>query len=185
METEVKIREEIIGSRRLENYAWTVILLLGGLGFILVSLSSALNRPLLPFLNTPDLNFFPQGAVMLFYGILGICFSFYLAFLIWWDVGGGYNEFDKTDSTIRIVRRGTPGENRNILLSYSFNEIKLVEARIKDGINPSRTIYLVTMDQRKIPLTATGQPLPLFELEEKAIRLAKFLALPYNYATET
>lgn len=184
MENKVKIRENIIGSRRFENYAWTIILFLGGLGFILVSLSSALNIKLLPFINTIDLNFIPQGAVMLFYGILGIGFSIYLALLIFWDVGSGYNEFDKENSTIRIVRRGTPGENRNVLLSYSFNEIKMIEARIREGINPRRTIYLITMDQRRIPLTATGQPLPLFELEKKAIELAKFLEIPYNYYTD-
>jgi hypothetical protein len=184
MQNEMKLRDEIVGSRRFENYLWTIVLFLGGLGFILVSLSSALNMRLLPFLTTLELNFIPQGAVMLFYGILGICFSIYLSLLMFWDVGSGYNEFDKNDSTVRIVRRGTPGKNRNILLSYSFNEIKLIEARIREGINPRRTIYLVTMDQRKIPLTAAGQPLPLFELEEKAISLAKFLEIPYNYANE-
>lgn len=184
MENEVKIREDIIGSRRFENYAWSFLLLIGGLGFIFVSLSSALNKQLLPFIEIPDLNFIPQGILMLGYGILGIGFSIYLALLMFWDVGSGYNEFNKTTSTIRIVRRGIPGQNRNVLLSYSFNEIKLIEARIREGINPSRTIYLVTRDQRKIPLTATGQPLPLFELEEKAITLAKFLEIPYNYATD-
>jgi hypothetical protein len=184
MENKIKLREDIIGSRRVENYVWAFVLFLGGLAFTLVSISSALNKRLVPFLETPDLNFIPQGALMLFYGVLGICFSIYLSLLIFWDVGSGYNEFDKQDSTIRIVRRGTPGENRNVLLSYSFNEIKSIEARIREGINPRRTIYLVTIDQRKIPLTATGQPLPLFELEEKAIELAKFLEIPYSYCTE-
>jgi hypothetical protein len=184
MEKEMKLRENIVGSRRIENYIWAIVLFLGGLAFILVSLSSALNIRLVPFISTLELNFIPQGAVMLFYGILGIGFSIYLSLLMLWDVGSGYNEFDKIDSTIRIIRRGTPGENRNVLLSYSFNEIKSIEARIREGINPRRTIYLVTMDQRKIPLTAAGQPLPLFELEERAISLAKFLEVPYNYSTD-
>jgi hypothetical protein len=184
MKNEGKIRDEIIGSRRFENYLYTIILFWGGLGFILVSLSSALNIRLIPFIDTLELNFVPQGVLMLFYGLLAVGFSIYLALLIFWNVGSGYNEFDKLNSTIRIVRRGTPGENRNMLLSYSFNEIKLIEARIREGINPRRTIYLVTMDQRKIPLTAAGQPLPLFELEKKAIELAKFLEIPYNYAND-
>jgi len=185
MTNEGKMREDITGSRRFENYLWATVLFFGGAGFILVSLSSALNMQLLPFITPQDLNFIPQGAVMLFYGILGIGFSIYLSLLMWWDVGSGYNEFDRADSTIRIVRRGTPGENRNILVSYSFDEIKMIEARIREGINPKRTIYLVTTDQRKIPLTEAGQPLPLFELEEKAIKLAKFLEIPYNYATDS
>lgn len=182
MKDELKLRENIVGSRRLTNYIWSILLFLGGLGFILVSLSSALNIRLLPFITTFDLNFIPQGAVMLFYGILGISFSIYILLLMVWDVGSGYNEFDKQDSTIRIVRRGTPGENRNILLSYAFNEIKAIEVQVREGINPSRTIYLVTIDQRKIPLTATGQPLDLFELEEKGITYAKFLEVPYIYS---
>jgi hypothetical protein len=179
-----KIRENIIGSRRFENYMWTIILFFGGLGFILVSLSSALNIKLLPFINTFDLNFVPQGVVMLFYGILGICFSIYLSWLLFWDIGSGYNEFDKSDLTIRIIRLGSPGKDRNILLSYAFNEIKLIEVGIREGINPRRTIYLVTTDQRKIPLTTPGQPIPLFELEKKAITLATFLDIPYNYVNE-
>jgi hypothetical protein len=181
MKNESNKRETIIGSRRFENYFWAIALLIGGLGFIVISLSSAYKIQIVPFLSIPELNFIPQGALMLFYGILGICFSIYLSLLMFWDVGSGYNEFDKTTSTIRIVRRGTPGENRNVLLSYSFNEIKLIEAKIREGINPRRTIYLVTMDQRRIPLTATGQPLPLFELEEKAIELARFLNVPYDF----
>ena len=97
MENKMKLRDEIVGSRRFENYLWTTVLFLGGLGFILVSLSSALNMRLLPFLTTLELNFIPQGAVMLLYGVLGICFSIYLSLLMFWDVGSGYNEFDKND----------------------------------------------------------------------------------------
>lgn len=182
METNLIKRDAILGARRLENYIWAGLLLLGGLGFILASLSSYYKIILIPFNGNAiiNLNFIPQGVVMLFYGLLGILFSFYLILTIIWDLGGGYNEFDKLNSTIRIVRRGFPGENRNILLSYALNELKSIEVEIVEGINPRRTIYLVTTDQRRIPITGVGQPLSLTEIEEKAIKLAKFLDVQYN-----
>jgi uncharacterized membrane protein YsdA (DUF1294 family) len=174
-------RDSIIGARRLENYVWSILLLIGGLGFILASCSSYFKINLLPFNRVVELNFVPQGVLMLFYGLLGLLFSGYILLTILWDVGGGYNEYDTNDEVVRIVRKGFPGENRNILLSYSLKEIKAIEVEIRDGLNPRRTIYLVTIDKRKIPLTDVGQPLPLSIIEEKAITIAKFLNIPYSY----
>jgi hypothetical protein len=174
-------RDGIIGARRLENYIWSVLLFIGSLGFILASCSSYFKVNLLPFNRVIELNFIPQGVVMLFYGLLGLVFCAYIVLTMIWDVGGGYNEYDIEDEAVRIVRKGFPGENRNILLSYSLKEIKAIEVEIREGLNPRRTIYLVTIDKRKIPLTDVGQPLPLSIIEEKAITLAKFLNIPYSY----
>ena len=180
MKTDQIKRETIIGSRRFENYFWSIALFIGGSGFILASLSSYFNKQLLPLSAVTEINFVPQGLVMLFYGLLGITFSGYITLTILWDLGGGYNEYDKTTETVRLVRRGFPGKDRNILLNYSFNEIKSIEVEISEGINPKRTIYLTSNDKRRIPLTGVGEPLPLTEIEEKAIGLAKFLNLTYN-----
>lgn len=181
METDLIKREDIIGSRRIENYVWIVLLTIGGVGFLLASCSSYFKVNLLPFANPVELDFIPQGILMLVYGSGAVLVSIYLILIIFWDVGGGYNEFDLSSSTIRLVRRGFPGNNRNILLSYPINEIKSIEVEIKEGINPKRAIYLVTIDKRRIPLTGVGEPMPLFTLEEKATTLAKFLNIPYNY----
>ncbi len=181
METDLIKREDIIGSRRIENYVWIVLLTIGGVGFLLASCSSYFKVNLLPFANPVELDFIPQGILMLVYGAGAVLVSIYLVLIIIWDVGGGYNEFDLASSTIRLVRRGFPGENRNILLSYPINEIKSIEVEIKEVINPRRSIYLVTIDKRRIPLTGVGEPMPLFTLEEKATTLAKFLNIPYNY----
>ena len=181
MNTEFIKRENIIGSRRVENYVWIILLVIGGVGFLLASGSSYFKINLLPFAYSIELNFIPQGILMLIYGLGALLVSIYLILIIIWDVGSGYNEFDLSSSTIRLVRRGFPGENRNILLSYPINEIKSIEVEIKEGINPRRAIYLVTIDKRRIPLTGVGEPMPLFTLEEKATTLAKFLNIPYNY----
>ena len=65
-------------------------------------------------------------------------------------------------------------------LLIDFRDGRTVE--VKEGINPRRALYLITVDKRRIPLTGIGDPMPLFLLEEKATTLAKFLNIPYNYA---
>ena len=168
-------RDMIIGSKRFSNYFWALILLLGGTGFLLAGFSSYFKINFLPFANPTELVFVPQGIAMTFYGIVAISLSLYIGLTIIWDVGGGYNEFNKIDELVRIARNGFPGKNRQILLIYSINNIKSIRLSIKDGINPKRVIYLCTKDQRQIPLTPVEQPRSLLELEIQASELAKFL----------
>lgn len=168
-------RDTIIGSRRISNYFWACFLLVGGLGFLFAGLSSYFNRNLLPFANLSEIVFLPQGITMTFYGMLAICLSIYIILTILWDVGGGYNEYNKLESIVRIVRNGFPGQNRKILLVYPLKNIKSIKVNVQDGLNPRRTIVLCTKDARQIPLTAVEQPRPLYELENEATILAKFL----------
>lgn len=173
-ETLIK-RDIIVGSRRISNYFWSSFLFIGGLGFLLAGFSSYFKINLLPFTNLTEIVFIPQGITMTFYGMLAICLSIYIGLTILWDVGGGYNEYNKVDSIVRIVRNGFPGQNRRILLVYPLNNIKSIKVNVQDGLNPRRTIVLCTKDQRQIPLTAVEQPRPLTELENEATNLAKFL----------
>ena len=165
----------IIGSKRLSNFLWSGILFIGGLGFIFSGLSSYLGINLLPFSNPKELVFLPQGIVMSFYGSGALMLSFYILLTIILDIGSGYNEFNKSEKIVRIVRKGFPGKNRNIFLVYPFNNIKSIKIIIKDGLNPQRLILLCTKDQREIPLNQIEQPLALTEIEEKASELASFL----------
>lgn len=166
---------KIIGARRLSNYWWATIIGVGGLGFLLTGLSSYLESNLLPIIHAENIIFFPQGFVMSFYGLLGIFFSFYLSFTIFFRVGEGFNEFNKQLGIIRIFRWGFPGKNRRIDLSYSLEDVKAIRVEFKEGINPKRTIYLCVKGQRQIPLTRIGQPLTLEEIEMQAAELAQFL----------
>jgi len=61
METDLIKRDDIIGSRRIENYVWILLLTIGGVGFLLASGSSYFKINLLPFANPIELNFIPQG----------------------------------------------------------------------------------------------------------------------------
>ena len=125
--------------------------------------------------ETNILPFFPQGLLMCFYGSLGFLLSIYWSLLIFWNVGGGFNEFNKKDGFVRIFRWGYPGKNRKIDLSYSLNSVEAIRVELKQGIDAQRTIYLRLKGKREIPLTGIGQPLTLKEIEKQASELANFL----------
>nr|QHO64193.1 photosystem I assembly protein ycf4 [Lympha mucosa] len=167
----------ITGSRRLSNYWWATIILLGGSGFFLAGVSSYLKVNLLPFISSLEFLFIPQGMIMTFYGIIAVFISLFLWFTIILNIGSGYNKFDLEEGLITIFRLGFPGKNRHVYLKYSLQEIKAIKISIKDGLSPKREIYLKTKDQREIPLTRVGEPLLLSEIEERAIELAQFLGV--------
>ena len=176
MQNEIR-RDEIIGSRRFSNYFWSVVLFLGGIGFLLAGISSYLKINLLPFTNATELVFIPQGLVMMFYGTLSFGISVYITATVFLDIGGGYNEYNRIENLVKIVRKGFPGKNREILLTYPFSNIKYIGIKITEGLNPTRSIYLCLKDDRKIPLTPVQEPTSISNLEEEAASLAKFLNL--------
>jgi len=176
MENEIR-RDEIIGSRRFSNYFWSFVLLLGGIGFLLTGLSSYFKINLLPFTNSTELVFIPQGLVMMFYGTLSFGISLYIVTTVLLDIGGGYNEYNRIENLVKIVRKGFPGKNREILLTYPFSNIKSIGIKITEGLNPTRSIYLCLTDDRKIPLTPVQEPTSISNLEDEAASLAKFLNL--------
>lgn len=169
--------DKVIGSRRLSNYWWATSILIGGLGFFIVGLSSYLNIEILPFTNSSELMFLPQGAVMTFYGTIALIISIFIWFTIIWNVGGGYNKFDNNEGIITIFRLGFPGKNRSLELIYKINDIKAVKINIQEGLTPKREIYLKIKDEREIPLTRVGQPLMISEIEEEATSLSRFLGV--------
>ena len=176
MQNEIR-RDEITGSRRFSNYFWSVALFLGGIGFLLAGISSYLKINLLPFTNSTELVFIPQGLVMMFYGTLSFGISVYITATVFLDIGGGYNEYNRIENLVKIVRKGFPGRNREILLTYPFSNIKYIGIKITEGLNPTRSIYLCLKDDRKIPLTPVQEPTSISNLEEEAASLAKFLNL--------
>jgi hypothetical protein len=176
MKNEVR-QDVIVGSRRFSNYFWGSGLLIGGLSFLLAGISSYFNINFLPFSNPKELVFIPQGLVMMFYGTLSLGISFYIIFSIILDIGGGYNEYNKFENLVKIVRKGFPGKNRQILLTYPLKNIRSIGIKITEGLNPTRTIYLCLKDERNIPLTSVGEPIAISDLEQNAADLAKFLNL--------
>ena len=169
--------DQIVGSRRFSNYFWSLFLLLGGIGFLLAGISSYLKINFLPFANSTDLIFIPQGLVMMFYGTLSLSLSAYILLTVFLDIGSGYNEYNKIENLVKLVRKGFPGKNREILLTYPLTNIRAIGIKITEGLNPTRNIYLCLKDDRNIPITPVQEPMAISNLEEEAADLAKFLNL--------
>jgi hypothetical protein len=171
------LHQKVVGSRRFSNYWWATIVLMGATGFFLAGLSSYLKVNLLIVTDATQLIFVPQGLVMGLYGTAGLLLSAYLWLVILWDVGGGYNEFNRETQKIKIFRWGYPGKNRQIEIDLNTQDVQSVRLEIKDGLNPLRALYLRAKGRRDIPLTRIGQPLPLKDLEIQAAELARFLGV--------
>jgi len=172
------IRQDIItGSRRLSNFFWSFFLVIGGISFILSGISSYFKINFLLLTNSTQLTFIPQGAIMIFYGTISLILGVYVILTIIWNVGSGYNEYDKTENIVKIMRKGFPGKNEEILLTYPLESIKAIGIKVSESLNPTRNIYLCLFDDRIIPLSQVQQPNKISSLEEDAAELAKFLNL--------
>ena len=172
------LTQKVLGSRRLSNYWWATVVALGATGFLLAGLSSYFHKNLLLVTDPTQLVFVPQGLVMGLYGTAGLLLALYLWLAILWDLGGGYNEFNRETGQIKIFRWGFPGKNRQIEIDCQTQDVQSVRVEIKEGVNPRRSLYLRVKGRRDIPLTRVGQPLSLKELETQGAQLARFLEVP-------
>nr|WAL34036.1 photosystem I assembly protein Ycf4 [Lindera obtusiloba] len=170
--------ELITGSRKTSNFCWAYILFLGSLGFLLVGTSSYLGRNLISLFPSQQIIFFPQGIVMSFYGIAGLFISSYLWCTISWNVGSGYDRFDRKEGIVCIFRWGFPGINRRIFLRFFMREIQSIRMEVKEGLYPRRVLYMEIRGQGAIPLTRTDENFTPREIEQKAAELAYFLRVP-------
>ena len=172
------LRQDVLGSRRLSNIVWAAIVTMGGIGFLLAGLSSYLQTNLLIVSDTSQLQFIPQGVALTFYGVAGSLLATYLWLLVIWNIGGGYNEFDKETEKITISRMGYPGKNRKVEVEIPMAEVQSVRAEIRDGLSPKRSLYLRSKKRRDVPLTRVGEPIALSTLENQGAELARFLEVP-------
>nr|YP_009548416.1 photosystem I assembly protein Ycf4 [Pityrogramma trifoliata]AYW15237.1 photosystem I assembly protein Ycf4 [Pityrogramma trifoliata] len=167
--------ELIKGSRTFSNLCWACTLVCGSMGFLLVGYSSCIGEDLIPVLSSKQIAFLPQGLVMCFYGIAGLSLGLYLWCTVFWDVGGGYNYFDKQKGFSSIFRWGFPGKNRRICIRLVLKDVEAVGLKSQEGFFPNRILYLKIRGRRSIPLTRIGEIFTLENMEEKAAELARFL----------
>lgn len=102
------------GVSKISNFCWAFILFFGSLGFLLVGTSSYLGRNLISLFPSQQIVFFPQGIVMSFYGIAGLFISSYLWCTIFWNVGSGYDRFDRKEGIVCIFRWGFPEKSSHL-----------------------------------------------------------------------
>jgi Ycf4 len=172
------LRYDVLGARRFSNYWWATIISIGGGGFLLAGLSSYFKVNFLPIGNAVDLIFVPQGLAMGFYGVAGTLLATYLWLTVLWDVGGGYNEFDRKAGEAKVFRRGYPGKNRIVQFTCRLSDVQSVRVAIREGLNPQRALYLKIKGRGDIPLTRVGQPLPISQIEDQAAEIARFAGVP-------
>lgn len=172
------LRQTVVGARRFSNYWWATIVTIGAMGFFLAGLSSYTQINFIPFSDPTQLIFLPQGLVMGLYGTAGLLLATYLWLSISWNLGGGYNEFNKDSQQVTIFRQGFPGKNRAVTLTCNMNDVQAVKVMLKDGVSPKRSLYLRVKNMREIPLTRVGQPIGLAALENQAAELVRFLSVP-------
>nr|YP_009668570.1 photosystem I assembly protein Ycf4 [Haplomitrium blumei]QCW59345.1 photosystem I assembly protein Ycf4 [Haplomitrium blumei] len=167
----------VTGSRRISNFCWASVLLLGSSGFFCVGLSSYFGKDIVPLLPAQQILFVPQGIVMCFYGIAGFFVSLYFWCTIYWDVGGGYDRFDKGRGIFIPFRRGFPGRNRRVLIQNLTKDIQAIRIDVQQGLSPRRVLRIKMKGHQEIPLGHVGDNFALREIEEKAAELARFLGV--------
>jgi hypothetical protein len=169
------LEQPVLGSRRPSNLLVALIVSLGGVGFLLTSLSSYLHRDLLPVGHPAELDWVPQGLVMGLYGVAALLLSAYLWAVIGIDVGSGSNRFDRAAGQATISRRGF---RQRIDVAIPLRDIQAVKVEVRDGLNPRRRLALKVQGRRDLPLTRVGEPMPLADLELSGAQLARFLGVP-------
>ena len=102
------IRSEFNGSRRFSNIFLAAAVSLGGFGFFLAGLSSFFKTNLLFFSDSSGISFIPQGIVLVFYGTVGSLLGLFLFLTVFWNVGSGYNEYNRDNQKIILYRKSYP-----------------------------------------------------------------------------
>lgn len=123
LQTENLFREEIEEADKFIKYILNSAILFGASGFLIVGISSYLKFNIIPFLDASQIIFFPQGITMCFYGTLGLILSINQFIISFLKIGEGYNEFDKTKGKMTIFRKGFPGKNSDVNISYALKDI--------------------------------------------------------------
>ena len=172
--------ETVIGSRTISNFFWALMLLIGTLGFVLTGLSSYFGKDLLPFIHSQSkgILFTPQGLVMCFYGTGGLFLSAYLWCGIFFNVGSGYNEFDRQVGIIYLFRWGFPGKNRKLRVRCLVQDVQAIRIEANGSLLSRHVIFLQLKDKQNIPLNQITESFSLKQIEEKAAQLAQFLQIP-------
>lgn len=165
------------GSKKIINFFWASFTLLGSLGVLYISVSSYYGRDFFSFISSEFfIPFLPQGVTLTFYGIAGLFLSLHWWLLIFWNVGSGYNFFDKKNRMVCFFRYGFPGTYRRIFLRVHMEDIQslILQANPEPS---SGVLYMQTREQGTIPLTPVDDR-TLRNVIQKAWDLSRFLSVP-------
>ncbi len=171
---QMQLEQRVLGSRKSSNYLIGAMISIGGIGFLLASISSYFGQDFLPLGHPGSFIFVPQGLIMGLYGIAAFLLALYQWALVWVDFGAGKNLFDKDSGKLSVSRRAL---FKRIDLEIPLKDVKAVKIEVREGFNPRRRISLRVKGRKDMPLTSVGQLQPLEELEKEGAELARFLGV--------
>jgi hypothetical protein len=125
LNTKEILREEITEEDKFIKWLYNSIILLGGIGFLCVGISSYINYDIIFFLKSDQIIFYPQGITMCFYGTCALIISINQIRILFNNIGEGYNEFNKSKKIMQIYRKGFKGKNSDINIIYPLTDIVL------------------------------------------------------------
>ena len=176
--------EFITGCRKPSDFFWAFIVFLGSSGLLLVATASYLRRNALSFFPSEDtlvsleeIDFIPQGAVVTFYGISGLFISFHLWCTIFWNIGSGYDRFDRKEGIVCIFRWGFPGKNRRIFRQFLMKDIQSIIIETKKSYT-YHVLYMEIRGEGAFPLTRTDDNWTPLQIAQKAADLSRLLRVP-------
>lgn len=164
-------RYVVVGSRRVDNMIYAALSFVAGFGFFALPTSCFVFTTPALNANVCENGFWPQGLVLIFYGLIALGFCVYLTLIMGLNIGSGWNIFDAQNQYVRIFRWGFPGKHRRIDLCYSLGNVLAIEVQKQAS---GGQLYLALKDQRQIPFcSAVGMG---FEpMEALATDLGQFL----------
>jgi hypothetical protein len=112
-------KEEVAESDKLLKWIYNIVILIGGMGFLCVGLSSYLKHNIIFFLKADQIFFYPQGLTMCFYGICAVIVSINQFRVLLNNIGEGFNEFNKDKKIMNIYRKGFKNSDVNIVCSLN------------------------------------------------------------------
>jgi hypothetical protein len=172
-------RDIIFGSRQSNNCFFNRTLFSGGILFFLIGFPNS--RKIFLLLKNIEIKFIPQGIVICLYGRLGVILSLYSLTRRFWLVGRGFNEYNKEQEKIYILRFGFPGTSRRLEFSYLFSDLENLQVESKKQLlTTSLNLYLLLKNRRKIILMQPNieNINTLKDIERYSANLAKFLQVP-------
>jgi hypothetical protein len=117
------LTQKIEQSNKITKNIFNLTLLIGSSGFLIAGVSSYFNSDLLWFLDTTKIIFYPQGLIMSLYGGLGLLLSINQIIIYYYNVGNGYNEFNKEKNYAKIFRKNHPIQKNNLEIIYALADI--------------------------------------------------------------
>jgi hypothetical protein len=121
--TEKILREEITEEDKVIKWLYNIVILLGGIGFLCVGISSYINYNIIFFLKSDQIIFYPQGITMCFYGTCALIISINQIRILLNNIGEGYNEFNKDKEIMQIYRKGFRGKDSDVNIICPLTDI--------------------------------------------------------------